>query len=391
MRRLAFCLLLFLLALTPSLAQAKTGERIVDLTSTDGTKLKGTFFAAAKPGPGVLLLHQCDQQRKIWDTLARKLSAAGLNVFTFDLRNYGESAGEPFAQLPPAAAQASRQKWPDDVDAAFQYLVSQPGVIRDMIGVGGASCGVNNSIQAARRHPEIKSLVLLAGNTDLNGRKFLRNSPDLPVLFGYADDDQYPATIGTTQWLYALDPNPGKRLVSYPNGRHGAEIFSVHPEFEGIITDWFVTTLVKTPGHTPVSQAAAIPKNIEILSVIDEPGGAAKAASMLVDARKTDPKATLFPEDVVNLIGYEHLQSGDTKGAIEILKLNADAYPDSANVYDSVSDAYLADGQKELAIQNARKALELLPNDRTIADEQRRAGIKQSAEQKLKQLGGTPQ
>ena len=93
----------------------------------------------------------------------------------------------------------------------------------------------------------------------------------------------------------------------------------------------------------------------------------------------------LFDEAIVNVIGYEHLGSGDNKGAIEILKLNAISYPNSPNVYDSLGDAYLADGQKELAKQNAKKALELLATD-TSDPEARRNGIRDSAEQKLKQL-----
>jgi Tfp pilus assembly protein PilF len=108
------------------------------------------------------------------------------------------------------------------------------------------------------------------------------------------------------------------------------------------------------------------------------------------EARQRDPKATLFSEAVVNFVGYEHLQSGDTKGAVEILKLNVVAYPDSLNVYDSLADAYLANGQKDLARDNAKKALEHLEWD-TIDPEARRKGIKESAEQKLHQLGDTPQ
>jgi cytochrome c-type biogenesis protein CcmH/NrfG len=55
-------------------------------------------------------------------------------------------------------------------------------------------------------------------------------------------------------------------------------------------------------------------------------------------------------------------------------------------VYDSLGDAYLANGEKQLALESSRKALELLPKDPSIKDEQRRAGIKASAEGKLKQL-----
>src|SRR5512137_404614 len=163
------------------LALAATAERVIDLTAADGARLKATFFAAAKPGPGVLLLHQCNKDRKIWNGLARELASSGINVLTLDLRNFGESEGKPLDKLTPEEAQAAQAKWPSDIDKAFEFLASQPGVNRDDIGVGGASCGVNNSVQTAIRYPEVRSLVLLAGNTDIKGREFLRKSVNLPI------------------------------------------------------------------------------------------------------------------------------------------------------------------------------------------------------------------
>jgi dienelactone hydrolase len=391
-RRLSTRVLVVLLFALTCVSPALAAERVVDLTAADGTKLKATYFAAAKPGPGVLLLHQCNRQRKVWDGLAQQLAAAGINVLTLDYRGFGESGGDPFDRLPPEQmAQIQAEKWPSDFDTAFQYLVSQPGVMRDMIGVGGASCGVNNSVQTARRHPEVRSLVLLSGNTDLNGRQFLRNSAKVPVFFSVADDDEFPPTVLVIEWLYSLTSNPGKKFVHYAKGGHGADMFPVHPELPGMIVDWYVTTLIKTPGRAPaLKDAPAIPPEVRILDQIDQPGGPAKIAQILEESRQHDPKAMPFSETVVNFMGYEHIQSGDTKGAIEILRLNVVAYPNSPNVYDSLSDAYLADGQKDLARQNAKKALELLPSD-TTDNQQRRNGIRASAEQKLKQLGDTPQ
>ena len=105
--------LLSLLCVMLSPLPAFTTEHPVDLSASDGTKLKGTFFAAAELGPGVLLLHQCNRQRKVWDALAQQLSAAGINVLTFDYRGYGESGGERFDKLPPQqAAQVQAEKWP---------------------------------------------------------------------------------------------------------------------------------------------------------------------------------------------------------------------------------------------------------------------------------------
>jgi alpha/beta superfamily hydrolase len=380
--------LLFALTCVASVLRA---QRIVDLTAADGTKLKASFFAAVKPGPGVLLLHQCNiRGRKLWDGLAQQLAAAGINVLTLDYRGYGESGGDPFDKLPPQEmAQIQKEKWPGDFDTAFRYLVSQPGVTPD-IGVGGASCGVDNSVQLARRHAEVRSLVLLSGVTDLKGRLFLRNSAKVPVFFSVADDDEFPTIPLAMEWLYSLTSNPGKTFAHYATGGHGVNMFAVHPELPGIIVDWYVTTLIKTPGQAPTTaNASAIPREAHILDQIDQPGGAAKVGQLLEEARQHDPKAILFAEATVNFVGYDHIQSGDTQGAVEILKLNVVAYPSSPNVYDSLSDAYLANGQKGLAREYARKAVELLSSD-TTDNEQVRNAIRTNAEQKLKLLGDTP-
>lgn len=125
--------LLFTL-ITVSIAPA--AERVVDLTAKDGAKLKTTYFAAGKPGPGVLLLHQCNRDRKVWNGLAQQLNAAGINVLTLDYRAFGESAGVPHEKATPQELNDEVAKWPGDIDVAYEYLVSQPGVERDAIGVG---------------------------------------------------------------------------------------------------------------------------------------------------------------------------------------------------------------------------------------------------------------
>jgi|SRR5713226_15743 len=370
-------------------AQQAPAARVIDLKASDGTILKATYFAAAKSGPGVLLLHQCNRQRKVWDDLAGQLATAGINVLTFDLRGFGESGGSPFdKQTPQEHAKVEAEKWPGDIETAFQYLVSQQGVTRDVIGVAGASCGVNNSIQTARRHRgEVKSLVLLSGGTNLAGRQFLRQESQLPELFAVADDDEFRPTVEIMPWLFGVSSNPGKKFMHYTSGGHGADMFAVHPELRSVIVDWYVTTLMKTPGKAPADKSSeSASQSVQMLNQIEMPGGVEQAARKLAEARRSDPKAAIFPETIVNLIGYEHLQAGDTKSAVEIMKLNVIAFPESPNAYDSLSDVYLADGQKELARQNAKKALELLASD-TTDPQARRDAIRDNAQLKLKQLG----
>jgi len=371
-----------ILALCGNPVDAQT--RVVDLKAPDGLNLKATMFSASSRGPGVLLLHQCNRQRAIWNGLAERLAAAGIHVLTLDLRGFGDSAGDRFDKAPPAVQAKQQTQWPGDIDAAFQYLSSQPNVARDVIGVGGASCGVNNSVQTARRHPEVKSLVLLSGTTDLAGRAFLRGSRRVPTFLALADDDEFPQSVVTTQWLYSVTGTPEKKLVHYAKGGHGADIFSVHPELITAIVAWYRTTLITTPGHAPASpDTAGIGKEFAALTLIDQPDGPAKVAQQLTEARRRDPKATIFPEAIANAIGYEHLQSGNVSQAIAVFSLNTSAFPASANAYDSLADAYVAAGKKDLARVNAQKALALLPSDTTVPADFRER-IRESAEQKIK-------
>jgi hypothetical protein len=114
--------------------------------------------------------------------------------------------------------------------------------------------------------------------------------------------------------------------------------------------------------------------------------------AQLADARHRDPKAQLFPEVVVTIMGYNHMAVRETKLGVEIMKLVVNAYPDSADAYGSLSDAYLADGDKDLARQTAEKALDLLDSHAAPASswsdtEERRKLIRDGAQDNLKQLG----
>ena len=51
----------------------------------------------------------------------------------------------------------------------------------------------------------------------------------------------------------------------------------------------------------------------------------------------------------------------DTKGAIQVFKLNAETFPDSANVWDSLAEGYLKAGDARKAQDNYEKALKLDP------------------------------
>jgi dienelactone hydrolase len=325
MKLLIALLTVWPLLATPGAGGAQTSQprpRVVDLKASDGTPLKATYFAAAKPGPGVLLLHQSNRTRKAWDGLAGQLAAAGINTLTLDMRGFGDS-GSPYTKLTDAERAQVRNMWPGDVETAWQYLDSQPGVKHDVIGVGGAGWfGVLHSVEVARQHAaEVKSLVLLSGETLQDGLQFLGQASRLPELFVVADDDEYPPTVEAMELLYITASNPGKKFVHYSaaheapwvwyetadagkvpaTGGHGTDLLKVHPDLTGIIVNWFVTTLIKTPGHAPADTVASA----AILNQIRMPGGVAQATQQLLQVRRKDPQVQLWPEITIDIIGSD--------------------------------------------------------------------------------------
>lgn len=383
-RRVVAVLAVLLSALYTNAADAPA-PRDVAINASDGTPIKATYYAAAKHGPAVMLLHMCNTDRKSWQPLATKLSAAGIHALAMDYRGFGESGGDR-NPTPEQAQKIVNEKWPGDVDAAYAFLLSQPGVDKNRIGAAGGSCGVNQAVQLARRHPgEIKALALLAGPTDLQGMTFLEDTHWLPIFAAGAADDQFDSDApANMEWILLVSGNPRNRFSGFKDGKHGTEIFGPHPELVTQMVAWYEDTLVKHPADPKV---AATPKSTpqrDFWMMAQAPGGADKAVQAFHEARKKDPKAQLFREGPMNLLGYEKLQAKQNTEAIELFKLNTEAFPTSANTYDSLGDAYLADGQKELALQASKKAIEMLAND--TVPEDRKKLIQQSAEQKIAQL-----
>ena len=80
------------------------------------------------------------------------------------------------------------------------------------------------------------------------------------------------------------------------------------------------------------------------------------------------PAETLTEEQQRNRDGYILLNHGKFAEAIAVFKENAERFPRSSNVWDSLGEAYMKAGEKALAITSYRKSLELNPKN-TNAEE----------------------
>ncbi len=223
---------------------AEVQKKDIDIKAPDGVNLKATYFSAGRPGPAMLLLHQCNMDRHAWDGLAADLAGSGFNVLTIDFRGFGESGGEKFTD--PAQRRAAMQKWPDDVDAAFAYLTSQKGVDQSRIAVGGASCGVTQSSDLAARHHEVRALMILSGQASDAAKAYLASNPSLPV-FGAASAGDTGAAKGI-QEAVAASKDPKSVVKIYEGTEHGVPMFAKNPELEPMIVAWLKAQLPAAGG-----------------------------------------------------------------------------------------------------------------------------------------------
>lgn len=80
-----------------------------------------------------------------------------------------------------------------------------------------------------------------------------------------------------------------------------------------------------------------------------------------------------MPENTLNQIGYQFLRADNTAEAIRVFKRNVELYPNSANVYDSLAEAYEKNGQFREAKENFERAYKTAEaqGDKQLADASR--------------------
>ena len=167
---------------------------------------------------------------------------------------------------------------------------------------------------------------------------------------------------GLSFWHWGDNGDVHCYVVGYPKQRSGMVVFTNSGNGHAIIPEIIRETL---GGSQPAiawihyepynSPSKTFYKDILARGVvaIDQYRGQkrSKTASFLMDERN------------VNRLGYSLLGAKRVKEAIEIFKLNVEDYPNSSNTYDSLGEAYMIAGEKDLAIKNYEKSVELNPKN----------------------------
>lgn len=134
-------------------------------------------------------------------------------------------------------------------------------------------------------------------------------------------------------------------VIILDNGSHG--------QYQPMMTNSIIGILNGQPFEPPKKSIA------ETLYKIAFEKDVASAVAEYRKLKAENSPAFDFSETELNKLGYQLLGAKRRKDAIEIFKLNVEMFPKSASAYDTLGEAYLADGQKDSALANYKKAVEL--------------------------------
>lgn len=110
---------------------------------------------------------------------------------------------------------------------------------------------------------------------------------------------------------------------------------------------------------------------VKQVRVVLEKTGYAHAIKEVKKLKKSTPGSKL-DEREINGWGYKLIQQNRMADALEIFKLNVFLHPESSNTYDSLAETYAELGNKDLAIQNYERALQLDPQNANAAQQLKR-------------------
>ena len=172
-------------------------------------------------------------------------------------------------------------------------------------------------------------------------------------------------------------PSPGKTMITHGGGINGFNTNEVR-----LVDDH---SLIVIFNNTPGADLNQFARDIRTILYGQEPS--APKGSPVHDLRETlrtrgldatiaqykelgrsSPTKYIFNDGALNRIGYDLLERNRVSDAITVFKLNAEGYPKVANVYDSLAEAYAKAGNRQLAIENYKRSLEIDPKNQNAID-----------------------
>ncbi|MDR6531827.1 dienelactone hydrolase [Caulobacter rhizosphaerae] len=243
----------------------------------------------------------------------------------------------------PNIVKQSQYLTPARVTAPMLYIAAAPKSVEDT----AADVNGDQSFLAKMKYADLYKVTMYpyvhANFSAMFGQRLLPDS-----RYGAYDKDELSVANG---WV---ETYVRRFLDAYLKGDAASRTFLDTPVAKtGAPRHLLAADVTKSTGAPPTRAAFAAELNR---------AGFDKALATYQAFKSRDPDFAI-DETELNRWGYQRLAAGDTSMAAGVLKLAADLHPDSWNAFDSLGEAYAANGEKALAIAAYRRSLVLNPGN----------------------------
>ena len=356
--------------------------------NVDGGRL---FYEIAGKGENIVLLHDGMVNREIWDEQF-PLLAKYYRVVRYDRRGYGKSS-DP--QAPYSDIDDLNELFVSlNIDRAILFGMSSgggcvidftlkfPGKVKSIILVGAVVGGYGYTSHMISRGGHLKSPEAMADpakaasyfvwedpyeiyseNIAAKNKvaEILRRNIHRPFNSQYYKPPDRIAARFLSEIQVPTLVLVGEYDIPDVHSHAGVIHFGIPGARREVILNSGHLIPVEQPDEFNRAAFRFLRRN-EFFSQLNN-GGVTEAEKYFNDTYGREPRVPLFGEAEMNQLGYRYLQEGNIKDAIRLFTLNTISYPNSWNVYDSLGEGYLKDGQVDKAIKNYERSLELNPKN----------------------------
>ncbi|MEX2232102.1 MAG: serine hydrolase [Cyclobacteriaceae bacterium] len=174
---------------------------------------------------------------------------------------------------------------------------------------------------------------------------------------------------------------PGLQLIWHNGGTGGYRTFAgfIRGGGRGVVVLSNSTVSIDDIGLHLLNPKASLPVikpsiGVKMKNLIDTQG-ISTSVKTYWDLKEKQGDKYDFSEGQLNRLGNYYLLKGETEKAIAVFNLNAEAYPESSNVFYNLGEVFMKQGDKEKAIENYKKSVALNPGNQQSINMLKKLGV----------------
>ncbi|MDP7592106.1 MAG: hypothetical protein QF552_05300 [Litorilituus sp.] len=214
--------------------------------------LAGDYYLGKKRSGGVIVLHDCHNDRRSYKKIASSLAEQGLHALLLDFRGYGESIAEGFSrkQIKKKSVNIVEYQsemallttyWQDDLLAAYQFLRSKLEGNQG-ISIVASGCGSIHAVALAEKIL-LNSMVIITPKMSYNDKERYKNLIDIPSYFvtSYHHQESYQIA----QELFAWNGDKRSKIQTFKGDSYAYRLIARKKDLIKDIAHWIKSTVDK--------------------------------------------------------------------------------------------------------------------------------------------------